>query len=73
MAASLAYLEGHLDYAPFAIGNSLTLADPWLFVLTEFATRLQVDIAQFPKLSAHHLMMNDRYAVRNARVKGMIP
>jgi glutathione S-transferase len=72
MAASLAYLEGHLDFAPFAIGNNLTLADPWLFVLTGFATRLHIDIAQFPNLSAHQVMMHDRYAVRAARNKGML-
>ena len=72
MAASLAYLEGHLDLDPFAIEASLTLADPWLFVLTGFATRLGIDLTQFPKLSAHQLLMNDRYAVRTARNKGMI-
>ncbi|MFZ3581225.1 glutathione S-transferase family protein [Loktanella sp. DJP18] len=72
MAASLAYLEGHLDFAPFAIGSSLTLADPWLFVLTGFATRLHIDLAQFPNLSAHQVLMNDRYAVRAARTKGMM-
>lgn len=72
MAASLAYLEGHLDFAPFAIGASLTLADPWLFVLTGFATRLHIDLAQFPNLSAHQVLMNDRYAVRAARNKGML-
>lgn len=72
MAASLAYLEGHLDFAPFAIGTGLTLADPWLFVLTGFATRLNIDLAQFPNLSAHQVLMNDRYAVRAARNKGML-
>ncbi len=72
MAASLAHLEGHLDFAPFAIGTNLTLADPWLFVLAGFATRLSIDIAQFPNLSAHQVMMHDRYAVRAARNKGMI-
>ncbi|MCF7699294.1 glutathione S-transferase [Loktanella sp. M215] len=72
MAASLAYLEGHLDFAPFAIGSAMTLADPWLFVLTGFATRLNIDLAQFPNLSAHQVMMHDRYAVRAARNKGML-
>ena len=72
MAASLAYLEGHLDFAPFAIGGALTLADPWLFILTGFAPRLNIDLAQFPKLSAHQVLMNDRYAVRAARNKGML-
>jgi glutathione S-transferase len=72
MATSLAYLEGHLDLDPFAIGTSMTLADPWLFVLTGFATRLHIDIAQFPNLSAHQVMMHDRYAVRGARNKGML-
>ncbi|MBU2360734.1 MAG: glutathione S-transferase family protein [Alphaproteobacteria bacterium] len=72
MAASLAYLEGHLDFAPFAIGSAMTLADPWLFVLTGFATRLTIDLAQFPNLSAHQVMMHDRYAVRAARNRGML-
>ena len=72
MAASLAYLEGHLDFAPFAIGSALTLADPWLFVLTGFAPRLNIDLAQFPNLAAHQVLMNDRYAVRAARNKGML-
>ncbi|SEM61985.1 glutathione S-transferase [Loktanella fryxellensis] len=71
-AASLAYLEGHLDLAPFVVGDGYTLADPWLFVLTAFASRLKIDVADYPKLAAHQAMMNDRASVQAARAKGVL-
>lgn len=71
-AASLAYLEGHLDLAPFAVGDGLTLADPWLFVLTAFAPRLKIEVGDYPKLAAHQAMMNARPSVQSARAKGLL-
>ena len=72
MTASCAYLESHLDLAPFAVTGALTLADAYLYVVVRWATGDGVDMAAFPKLSAHQVMMADRFAVRAVVNKGLL-
>ncbi len=72
MAASLAYLDATLPLAPFAIGGDYSLADPWLYILTRFALRLQIDLTAYPKLSAHQALMDARPSVQAARTKGVL-
>ena len=70
--ASCAYLESHLDFAPFAIGDRLTLADVYLFMLLSWAPGDGVDLAGYPKLHEFVLMMNERASVQAVREKGML-
>lgn len=72
MTASCAYLESHLDLAPFAVTGALTLADAYLYVVVRWASGDGVDMTAFPKLSAHQVMMADRFAVRAVVNKGLM-
>ena len=72
MAASCAYLEGHLPLAPFAQGAQITVADPYLFVVLSWVEGDGVALADYPKLSAFAAMMETRASVKAVRAMGML-
>jgi len=72
MTACCAYLEARYEFAPFTLGQQLTLADPYMFVACGWATGDGVDMAAFPKLSAFLTMMRDRDSVQAVIAKGML-
>ena len=72
MTASCAYLEDHLPLSPFAQGDTMTLADPYLFIVTRWAEGDGVDMTAFPKLSAHQAMMAARPSVQAILAKGIL-
>lgn len=72
MSACAQYLENSLAFEPFAIGQTLTAADPYLYVVLSWLAGDGVDIATFPHLAAYVAMMDQRPAVRAAKAAGMI-
>ena len=72
MAASAAYLEETLAFAPFTTGAELTLADPYLFMILCWLEGDGVDIDKTPKVARFREMMNARDSVQMARAAGMI-
>ena len=72
MAACCAYLENQYPLAPFLLGDSVTLADPYLWQICTWLEGDGVDIAAYPKLAAHHAAYSARPAVAALREKGVI-
>lgn len=73
MTACCAHLEDTVPFAPFAMGEALTLADPYLFVITGWAPGDGVDLAAFPRLLAWYNKMSDRPSVQRVRTRGILP
>ena len=65
MTDHFGYLESRFD-GPWAMGAAYTVADAYLFVLCSWAGSDGVDLAAFPKLSAHQAAMKARPAVQRA-------
>lgn len=66
VAACYAYIEEQAFAGPFVMGDSYSIADPYLFTLAQWMEGDGVDPRDFPKLAAHHEMMQSRPAVRDA-------
>ncbi len=52
--------------APWAMGEQYTVADPYLYVMTRWLARMDIDVDRFPAIAAHHRRMNERPAVQRA-------
>jgi len=72
MTESAAYVEEHVIKGPFVMGDTFTLADPYLFVISTWLPGDGVDMAQFPKLARFHTAMWDRPSVRMALSDGVL-
>ncbi|MEM8690590.1 MAG: glutathione S-transferase family protein [Pseudomonadota bacterium] len=72
MTASCAYVESECIAGPFVLGQTYSLADPYLFVVTSWAAGDGVDMEQFPRINAFQSAMNTRASVWAARDKGII-
>lgn len=66
VGAGFAYLEKDVFVGPFVMGEQYTIADPYLFTLSQWMAGDGVDAAQYPKISAHHQMMAQRGSVQRA-------
>ncbi|MEO6301043.1 MAG: glutathione S-transferase family protein [Paracoccaceae bacterium] len=60
-----AYLEGRFT-GPWVLGETYSIADPYLFVLSGWIGADGVDLNQFPRIAAHHAAMKARPAVQRA-------
>jgi glutathione S-transferase len=60
----LDYLENRLGEGPFLMGDELTIADPYLFVITSWADKM-LGLDRWPNLRAFHQRMMQRPSVRN--------
>jgi glutathione S-transferase len=72
MTESAAYIEEHVLAGPFVLGESFSLADPYLFIVSTWLPGDGVDMGQFPKLAAFHAAMWDRPSVRMALSDGVL-
>ncbi|OAP41565.1 glutathione S-transferase [Sinorhizobium glycinis] len=63
MADCFALIEGTMFTGPFAMGETYTIADPYLFTIAGWLEGDGVDPAQFPKILAHRNRMAERPAV----------
>ena len=71
MAASAAYIDQDVltDSGPWVLGDIWSAADIYLFTVCRWLARDKVDIADYPRLTAHHAAMLERPAT--ARVEAM--
>ncbi len=66
VSACYAYIEEQAFVGPFVMGESYTIADPYLFTVAQWIEADGVDPAQFPKVAAHREMMRQRKSVQTA-------
>jgi glutathione S-transferase len=67
------HLDQQLENRRFLMGDTLTIADPYLFVMTSWATRLLGNLDRWPNVAAFHERMLQRDSVRNVlRFEGLL-
>jgi glutathione S-transferase len=72
IAKRLEYVEGRIGPGPFPMGDTLTIADPYMFVMTRWTDRL-IGLTAWPKLTGFYEMMLQRPSVRNVlRFEGLL-
>jgi glutathione S-transferase len=68
-----ALIEQQLGRHKFLLGDQFTVADAYLFTVTNWADHLKVYLSQFPKLQAFQKTVSARPAVQKAlRAEGLI-
>lgn len=72
MAESAAYIESHGLAGPYVLGDSFSIADPYLFLICNWLDGDGVDATAYRKITAFMDAMNARPSVQKARAKGMI-
>ncbi|WP_159917630.1 glutathione S-transferase family protein [Pantoea sp. 18069] len=66
MSDCFAYLETHYLQDCWVLGEQFTVSDAYLFTVATWLKNDGVDIAQFPRMQAHHQRMLARPAVQRA-------
>lgn len=72
MTASARYIDTHALTGPFVLGDRLSLADPYLFVVCGWLPRDQVDLAPFPAIRTFLDTMESRASVKAVRATGLL-
>ena len=72
MTASAQYVETECLSGPFILGDQITIADAYLFMVCTWLPGDGVDLAPFPKLRAFMDAMEARDSVKTIRAKGML-
>jgi len=72
MTASARFVEDHMLAGPYTLGDTFSLADPYLFVACSWLSGDGVEMADFPKISAFLETMRARPSVARAIADGMI-
>jgi glutathione S-transferase len=66
MAACFQLIEDEYLEGPWVMGADYTIADPYLFTITQWLPAHRIDSASYPKVHAHLNRMLERPAVRAA-------
>jgi glutathione S-transferase len=72
MAASAAYVEENCLAGPFVLGDSLSLADAFLFVTCNWLAGDGVNVGEYPKIVTFLEAMNARASLTAVRDKGVL-
>lgn len=64
MGESFELIERELFQGPWAMGDSYSIVDPYLFTFATWLEGDEVDVARFPKVQAHMKRMTERPAVK---------
>lgn len=72
MTACAAYVDSECLTGPFILGDQITVADCYLFLVCNWAPGDGVDFAPFAKLRAFMAAMEARESVKTVRAKGML-
>ena len=68
-----AYLDGILGQHAYLLGDTFSVADVYLFVVTNWARPVKLDLASYPHLQAFQARVGARPAVQEAlRAEGLI-
>jgi glutathione S-transferase len=72
LSRKLDYIDGRIGAGPFLMGEELTLADPYLFVITRW-TEQMIGLQNWPNLRDFYERMLARHSVRNVlRFEGLL-
>ena len=66
VSACFAYIEENALASKYAMGETYSIADPYLFTVAQWMEMDGVDPAQFPKVLTHREMMRQRKSVQDA-------
>lgn len=67
------YIEGILGKQSYLLGEHFTVADAYLFTVTNWARVIKLDLSEFPALMAYQQRIAERPAVQDAmRAEGLI-
>jgi glutathione S-transferase len=66
VTAAFKLVEDTMLQGPFVMGDSYTIADPYLFTMSTWIEGDQVDTTQIPRVMAHRQMMSERASVIRA-------
>ena len=66
VTASFELIEHDLIKGPWVMGESYTIADPYLFTLAQWLEADGVDLSRLPRVVAHRARMAERASVRKA-------
>lgn len=72
MTGSCAYIEANCLQGRFVLGEAISLADPYLFIVAGWAAGDGVDMSAFGKLRAFLQNMESRDSVKAVRMAGML-
>jgi glutathione S-transferase len=72
MRDACAYVEAEVLRGPFVLGDRISLADCYLFMVTTWLAGDGVDVAALPKLSAFAAIMEARPSVQAVRARGWL-
>lgn len=73
LAKRYAYIEGMLAGHDYLLGDQYSVADAYLFVVTNWARPVKLDLSAYPNLQAFHARVGARPAVQEAlRAEGLI-
>jgi glutathione S-transferase len=66
MAAAMQLIEDQFLEGPWVMGNAYTVADPYLYTIERWLKGDGVEIANYPRISAHFNRMSERDTVKRA-------
>jgi glutathione S-transferase len=66
VTAAFKLVEDSMLEGPFVMGDTYTIADPYLFTMSTWIEGDQVDTTQIPRVLAHRQMMSERPSVIRA-------
>ena len=66
LASRFQWLEGELKDKQYLMGEHFSVADGYLFTVTNWASRVGIDLAAYPMLTAYRARVAARPAVREA-------
>jgi glutathione S-transferase len=73
LAGRLAHLDKHLAGNDYLMGKNFSVADAYLFVVTNWASRVNVDLAPFANVLAYRKRVGARPAVQEAmKAEGLL-
>lgn len=72
MTASCAYVEENILIGPYVLGETFSIADAYLYVVSTWLESDSVDISQFPKFHAFKKLMEERNSVKAVKAAGML-
>jgi len=74
LKARYAHLDRHLADHEYLVGEDFTIADAHFFTVTNWAPRVDFDLAEYPEVLAHHARIGARSTVQAAmKAEGPIP
>jgi glutathione S-transferase len=72
MTECCAHIDAHCLQGPLVLGDRISLADPYLFVVSSWLDGDGVDIAAFEKLAGFRAAMQARASVRKVTEQGLL-